>query len=245
MVPDGPAPEPEPGQSDETVTPGDTDSTDTPDGTDPDGEPGDTDTGGDGGDGESGTGPDGEEEIAFPPPPPAPPQPEAPAARLSDLGEPGLPLALNSDTTDTIAALIRQAAATCGATWLRRYRIDCLRVHYLRIADSLPERGDYRAIRAALTEAAARLDRIVTGNLDPAAETVRPRAGNRPAAVRLPAMRAVSAEREVAAAEEAGRVIAETALVILRSGEDPTRRTAHYREIAAAVDNNLVILRSA
>ena len=44
---------------------------------------------------------------------------------------------------------------------------------------------------------------------------------------------------------QAEEVVKETELVILRSGEDPTRRTAHYQEVAEAVDSNLVILRSA
>jgi hypothetical protein len=61
----------------------------------------------------------------------------------------------------------------------------------------------------------------------------------------MPRLRAVAPEAESAALAAAEAVVIETAAVILRSGEDPTRRTAHFQAIAAAVDSNLVILRSA
>ena len=44
---------------------------------------------------------------------------------------------------------------------------------------------------------------------------------------------------------QAEAVVKEAEIVILRSGEDPTRRTAHFEDVSAALDSNLVILRSA
>jgi hypothetical protein len=39
--------------------------------------------------------------------------------------------------------------------------------------------------------------------------------------------------------------VEETELIIIRSGGDPARRTQAYTDVAAAVEENLVILRSA
>jgi hypothetical protein len=152
---------------------------------------------------------------------------------------------LSSANTDKIANKIAEANATCGSVILRKYRLDCLRVYYLNLAKSLPERGDYRPIRKALLDAAAKLDAIVTANVDPTEPRIRPRVRNKPAAPRMPPLRAVKPEVEARVFREAEKIVAETAIVILRSGEDPTRRTAHYQQIAEAVDSNLVILRSA
>ena len=64
-------------------------------------------------------------------------------------------------------------------------------------------------------------------------------------AKRLPPVRAVREDMAEIAAAQAAAVVEETELIIIRSGGDPARRTQAYTDIAAAVEDNLVILRSA
>lgn len=153
--------------------------------------------------------------------------------------------ATNSGVTREIVKIIAGANETCADDRIElRYRIDCLRIYYLKVADRLPARGDYLPIKKAMIDAAERLDAIVVKYEDTSAPVVRPREGHKSAAKRLPGMRAVEENFAEAAAVEAAKVVEETELIIIRSGGDPARRTQHYTEIAAAVEDNLVILRS-
>ena len=153
--------------------------------------------------------------------------------------------AINSGVTREIVHILEGANGTCERELDLRYRIDCLRIYYQRVADRLPATGDYLPIKQAMQDAADKLDAIVSANLDEAAPTPRPREGHKPAAKRLPAIRPVKAEAAEAAAAQAAEIVKETELIIIRSGGDPARRTQAYTDVAAAVEENLVILRSA
>ncbi len=152
---------------------------------------------------------------------------------------------LSDRTTDAIAARLSEANITCGGRLPMEYRIDCIRNYYADLAQDLPNTGDYRPVKQALLQAVRQLDAIVRANLDPSAQKIRPNRGNKPDSPRIGPLRAVKPTGAKKAAKAAGQVIAETSLVILRSGEDPTRRTAHYAEISTAMESNLTILRSA
>lgn len=152
---------------------------------------------------------------------------------------------LNDGVTRDIVRILEGADKTCGTRLDPRYRIDCLRVYYLKVADRLPRSGDYLPIRQAMLDAASKLDAIVSAHQDEAAPVIRPRDGHKPAAKRLPPLRPVKEAFVETAAAEAARVVEETELIIIRSGGDPARRTQHYTDVAAAVEDNLVILRSA
>jgi hypothetical protein len=154
------------------------------------------------------------------------------------------PIDLTTTSTATVATELAQANDTCGDKVDSRYKIDCLRQSYLKLARAIPRGSDYEPVKAALIDAAAKLDRIVTDNLDPAAPTIRPRDRGKDRTPRLPPVRAVAPERLAAANAAAAAVVQETGLLILRSGRDPKRRNVHYQEIAAAVDSNIVLLRS-
>jgi hypothetical protein len=153
--------------------------------------------------------------------------------------------ATNTGVTKSIVKILQGANGTCDRRIELRYRIDCLRIYYLRVAESLPDSGDYLPVKQAMLDAAAKLDAIVLANLDETAPLLRPRDGHKPAAKRLPPVRAVKESFAETAAIEAARVVEETELIIIRSGGDPARRTQHYTDIATAVEDNLIILRSA
>jgi hypothetical protein len=151
---------------------------------------------------------------------------------------------LNGGVTKAIVKILQGADRTCGTRIELKYRIDCLRLYYLKVAANLPDTGDYLPIKKAMLDAAEKLDAIVTKYQDESAPVIRPREGHKPAAKRLPAVRPVKEAFAEAAAVEAAMVVEETELAIIRSGGDPARRTQHYTEVAAAVEDNLVILRS-
>jgi hypothetical protein len=170
-----------------------------------------------------------------------PVQPQPPEPPTPPWG-PG-PVTLTTANTDDIAAALSGVEATCLIVD-PVYRIDCLRAAYAALARSIPDTGDYRPVRAALLGAVAGLDAVVTANADPATPDIRPRQGGKPLAPRLQPVRAVAPGRLAAATEAARKVVADTGILILRSGDTPPRRTVHYQRIAAAVDGNLILLRS-
>jgi hypothetical protein len=152
---------------------------------------------------------------------------------------------LNSGVTKAIVKTLQGADKTCGTRIDLRYRIDCLRLYYLKVAANLPESGDYLPIKTAMLDAADKLDAIVTKYEDESAPVIRPRESHKPAGKRLPRVRPVKEAFAEAAAVEAAMVVEEAELIIIRSGGDPARRTQHYTDVAAAVEDNLMILRSA
>ncbi len=125
------------------------------------------------------------------------------------------------------------------------YRLDCYRLLYEELAASIPSSGEYAPIKQALQKAADDLDRIVTANLDPEAPQIRVRERGKGAAPASKPIRAIKKAAKAVAYAQAERIIAETAAVILRSGEIPTRRNAHYTRVSTAVTASLVVLRSA
>ncbi len=153
---------------------------------------------------------------------------------------------LNKGTTNKLVKIISDANKTCGsANMAPQYRADCLRIYYGWVADQLPDTGDYAPIKKAMRQAEAKLDRIVSANLDTSAEKITPKEGYKKNAKRLPPVRAVKKGSAKKVAKQAEAVVKETELLIIRSGGDPERRKPHYDAVAEAVDDNLVILRSA
>ncbi len=160
-------------------------------------------------------------------------------------GSPELGHVVNTGVTKAIVKILQGADKTCDARIDLRYRIDCLRLYYLKVAANLPDSGDYLPIKTAMLDAAGKLDAIVTKYEDDMAPPLRLRDGHKPMAKRLPPVRAVKEGFADEAAAEAAEVVKETELIIIRSGGDPARRTQAYTDVAAAVEDNLVILRSA
>jgi hypothetical protein len=163
----------------------------------------------------------------------------------TDRSDPQPGQAVNAGVTKGIVKILQGADKTCGTQIDLRYRIDCLRIYYLKVAANLPKTGDYLPIRQAMLDAAAKLDAIVTKYEDESGPVIRPREGHKASAKRLPPVRPVKESFAEAAAVEAARVVKDAELIIIRSGGDPARRTQHYTAVAAAVEENLLILRSA
>jgi hypothetical protein len=153
--------------------------------------------------------------------------------------------ALNSGVTNTLVRILGDANRTCDKRIELRYRIDCLRIYYGWVADELPDTGDYVPIKKAMRRAEAKLNAIAKANLDTTEPKIEPREGHKKNAARVPPIRPVKKAAAKKAAAQATAVVQELELVILRSGEDPSKRKPHFAEVAAAVEDNLVVLRSA
>jgi hypothetical protein len=151
---------------------------------------------------------------------------------------------LTAPHTRDLVLFLHGIDLTCGRRLDRRYRIDCLRATYVRLANQIPATGDYAPVREALFTAARKLDAIVKANLDPDLPTIRPRLLGQGGGRHIQPLRAVAQDRLRTANAEAAKVVQETSLLILRSGDRPPKRTVHYQQVAAAVDDNVILLRS-
>lgn len=115
---------------------------------------------------------------------------------------------LNSGTTNDIVRLLKGANDTCNEHILRRYRVDCLRIYYGWVADSLPDSGDYLPIKKAMRKAEQKLAAIVSANVDRTEPVITPRDGHKKNAKKLPPLRAIKKSAEskaVAQAEKSGQ----------------------------------------
>ncbi len=173
-----------------------------------------------------------------------------------DMSIPKVTLApLSKASTSTIVTALNDTTRGCNDMLVfppkkefgkELYQIDCLRLHYKKIADSIPENGDYKGVKAALEDASRKLDRIVRQNQDLTQPVVQIHERGKPDATIVDGgLRPIKKERLAVARAAAQKVIEDTALIILRSGEIPTRRNVHYTSISVAVSTNLVVLRSA
>lgn len=194
---------------------------------------------------------DNQPEVEEPPPEEEPEEPSSDdlSADLFSISchdpDPQPGQSLNTGVTKAVVKILQGANKTCDSRIDLRYRIDCLRLYYLKVAANLPNSGDYLPVKKAMLDAADKLDAIVTKYQDESEPVIRPREGHKSGARRLPPVRPVKEAFAEAAAVEAAMVVEETELIIIRSGGDPARRTQHYTAIAGAVEDNLVILRSA
>jgi hypothetical protein len=161
---------------------------------------------------------------------------------------------LSTSATDAIVRSLADMDRSCDHMLLipppnaideSLYRLDCYRILYKRLADSLPDTGDYASVKQALLEASRKLDAIVTENLDTSAPAISIRERAKPSAPAISGIRAIKKSAKKRAYQQAEAVIAEASIVILRAGEIPTRRNVHYTQISQAVEKNLVVLRSA
>jgi hypothetical protein len=184
---------------------------------------------------------------------PAAPSP-APASTASDTGNQsadvssgGSPVIIRTDLnwliTNRISKDFGAAVDECGR-YAEVYRIDCLRQNMRRIADSLPDDGDYRQVKRILGTAADRLGGILERYADPKTPRLKAPAGSNPRFKQSRSYRAVRKDKLKQALAEATAVVHEAATQLLRSSENSAARLAHYQSISVAVGSTKVLLRS-
>lgn len=173
--------------------------------------------------------------------------PSGPGTSTGDNGSGGSPTLVYTDLnwllTNRISKDFNAAVTECGR-YDEIYRIDCLRRNMQRIADSLPDDGDYRGVKRILSDAAGKLGGIVEKYADLKAPRLTPPTGANPRFRLNRSYKAVRRDKVRQAMAEATMVIQEAATQLLRSSENSTARLAHYQSISTAVGSTKVLLRS-
>lgn len=150
---------------------------------------------------------------------------------------------LNWLITNRISKDFNAAVTECGRLD-EVYRIDCLRQNMQRIADSLPDEGDYGKVKRILSNAAGKLGGILERYADPTAPRLTPPAGANPRFRLNRSYKAIRRDKIRQAMAEATVVVQEAATQLLRSAENSTARLAHYQSVSVAVGSTKVLLRS-
>lgn len=162
-----------------------------------------------------------------PPVPPPPPGVSPDAVGIS----PG--------ATKAIVASIKDAADFCRSLRDPRLNVDCLSDQYRHIGRQLPFQGGYSGVRAALLDAAEKLHQLARDNYDGTPKTRANRGGRRSYTSLTPVKNLAKVNAKAAV------IIEDTTLVLLRSSQGSDQRRAAYEEVAAVVNSNKVLLRSA
>ncbi|MCB1363027.1 MAG: hypothetical protein KDK02_02840 [Rhodobacteraceae bacterium] len=200
----------------------------------------------------------GSQAVAHPPvfiPPAVVPRPGGGAAGGSDTpdsaaeasaDERPLPAGVNATTTAAIVVTLNQATQFCSAFSQSEFVIDCLAERLDNVNRRMAGTSGYDDVRAALGDAALRLNRIARQNRSPARASATFR-GTIPNGTRIETSRRlvpVDPARMDSALNQALAVIGEAETVLLRSAENSGDRAAQFQRIASAVGSNKVLLRS-
>ena len=178
---------------------------------------------------------------------PSPAPSSSSATSTADNGSGGSPTIVYTDLnwllTNRISKDFNAAVTECGR-YDDVYRIDCLRQNMQRIADSLPDDGDYGRVKRILSNAAGKLGGIVEKYADPKAPRLTPPPGANPRFRQNRSYKAVRRDKVRQAMTEAAQAVQEAATQLLRSSENSAARLAHYQSISVAVGSTKVLLRS-
>ena len=139
---------------------------------------------------------------------------------------------LNSQTTNALIYQMQQDFKRCFRLE-KNYRYDCYDDAYFRGARKLRQNPDYAPVEEALDEVGRKIRAIVEENADPSMPPLR-KGFNTYRPIKTEALPASKA-RVVEAIEEAQTVL-------LRAPDD---NGEHFQRIAAALESNKVLLRSA
>lgn len=155
-----------------------------------------------------------------------------------------LSVAASPQTTQAIRIDIQAAQDFCRRVPSGEYAIDCLGDAFEKIAQDMPQTGDYAEAQAAIAQAGRKLRALAREN----ASTELPSgvirstgadgtASNTPL---VPVRTETLAQTNAAAL----LIIEEAETILLRSAANSAVRKTHYEQIASAVGSNKVLLRS-
>lgn len=138
---------------------------------------------------------------------------------------------LNNTTTNSLIRQLKRDFQRCSSIpWT--YRYDCYDDAYYRSARSLGQNPAYEPAAEALEEVGKKITAVIQKNADPSKPPLRKG---------LKTYTPITESAESKARQEVSRAIADAQTVLLRSPEGGE----HYTRIAAALESNKVLLRSA
>ncbi len=156
------------------------------------------------------------------------------------------PAGISPQATAAILKEIGAVNTTCGSDLYvpKRYRVDCMRQALWQLYRTLPKTGDYAPVARAVRQAALDLDAIVARYGDPSAPVIYPPMKGKPLAPRLPATIAIREKDERRAMRAATAAIERAETMLLRSAVNAETRREPFQQIAAALDDTTILLRS-
>ena len=147
-------------------------------------------------------------------------------------------------TTRAIVQSVEGAAAFC-AGMDTAYRVDCLADQLAILARTMAPAGDYAPARAAIAEAAGKMETLARANASRSIPRRPAQSARSPARKSSRPIVPVEPARQAAVAQEAVAIVEELQTELLRSSENSDRRKLPYQQISAALESNKVLLRSA
>lgn len=148
------------------------------------------------------------------------------------LNDPTIVIAFGNSATAAIIRPLNDATAECRSKGAE-YAASCAAAAYKKAARAA-SRPDYRDARRELNNAAKKLERLVSRNVDRSAKKKKGKNGT---------YKAVKKEAVAKVNREALKIIQETQTKLLRSSGSGQRKV-HYQKIAQAVGSTKVIFRS-
>lgn len=139
-----------------------------------------------------------------------------------------------------VAGLLTRGAGLCSRV-PEEYLTDCISALFQEAASLTPQFGAYADAHRVLSDTAARLDRLVSANLDSEKPSIRLRTGGGGSSPRLSAVRPQAVAQVNA---EAAKIVAEAETILLRSPAAGAETKQEYARIAEAVGSNKLLLRS-
>lgn len=143
--------------------------------------------------------------------------------------------------TTQIVQDLQKGREFCEGLAQQEYVIDCMGDSLAAAAESLPEGGDYAAVKAALTDASEKLEALARQNASQTLTRGLVQANGQQSSRRFTP---VASEALASLNAQAVAIIDEAQTVLLRSAQNSDRRKIHYQQIAEAVGSNKILLRS-
>ena len=140
---------------------------------------------------------------------------------------------VNARTTHEVVRLLENGVSECLQLF-EAYRFDCIKKTYSFAARKIKGSIDYLPAYEALRRVEQRVQAAVTANADPSAKRIR-KGFVRYSAIKPTAVPAVK--------QETIRAMEEAKTILLRS--PAPHQAPHFQKIAAVIDSNKVLLRSA
>lgn len=139
---------------------------------------------------------------------------------------------LNNATTNSLIRLLKRDFERCNALpW--SYRYDCYDDAYFRGARKIANNPAYAPVAAVLSQVGTKIEGVLAKNIDPAKPPLRKG---------LKSYKAIKDSARASAKAEVVDAIAQAETILLRSPDDGGD---HFTRIAAALESNKVLLRSA
>ena len=142
------------------------------------------------------------------------------------------PKGLLNSTTNRVVNKVLRTSQNCQALDLI-YRFDCFRQHYKMLASRLEDNPSYAIPLQVFRDIEKTLEIIVAENADPAAKPLRNRGRT---------YRAITQASTAKATATFNQALSDASTMLLRSSSD---NAGHFSRIAAALDSNKILLRSA